>query len=80
MSLPKKDVRSSISIEAHAVLEAIADYHDKDIGEQSSLLLERVLLGEAHFVRLLAERAARFGKTRTASEFPGKAEKHRGGV
>jgi hypothetical protein len=79
VSLPKKDVRAWLSQEAHAVLSAVADLNEKDVGEQASLLLERTLLGEAHSARLLAERAARFGKTRTAAEIPGKPEKQRGG-
>lgn len=78
MSLPKKDVRASLSLEAHAVLLAVSRLHDKDVGEYASLILERALMGEGHAARLLAERAARFGKSRTAAEFPGKNEKHRG--
>ncbi len=75
MSLEKKDVRSSLSLEAHAALVSVADLNDKDVGEYSSYLLEKVLLGEVHAARLLAERAARFGKSRTAPENPGGARK-----
>lgn len=75
VALPKKDVRTFLSIEAHEVLTAIADLNDKDVGEQASLLLERTLLGEAHAAKLLAERAARFGKTRTGAENPGNPSK-----
>lgn len=77
VSLPKKDVRAWLSPDAHAVLSAIADLNEKDVGEQASLLLERTLLGEGHAARLLAERAVRFGKTRTPAENPGRHEKQR---
>lgn len=75
MSLPKKDVRAWLSPEAHEVLTAVAALKEKDVGEQASILLERALLGEGHAARLLAERAARFGKTRTGAENPGGTQK-----
>ena len=65
MSLDKKDVRTKLSPEAHAVLAAIAEYNDKDIGEYASFLLERTLMGEVHAIKVIAERTARFGKART---------------
>ena len=61
MSLEKKDVRCKLSAEAHAALSAVADYHDKDVGEFASFLLERAVLGEAHAAKVMAERAARWG-------------------
>lgn len=63
MSLDRKDVRSKLSAEAHAHLVALADLHEKDISEYSSMLLERALLGEAHVAKLNAERIERWGKS-----------------
>lgn len=62
MSLEKKDVRCKLSPEAHAALQAVAEYHDKDLGEFASFILERAVLGEAHAAKVMAERAARWGK------------------
>lgn len=76
MSLEKKDVRAALSLEAHAALTAVADLHDKDIGEYASYLLEKALLGEAHAAKLLADRVARWGKIRSASEIPGAPRKN----
>lgn len=75
MSLEKKDVRTSLSLEAHAALTAVSDLHDKDIGEYASYLLEKALLGEAHAAKLLADRVARWGKIRTAPENLGSSRK-----
>ena len=75
MSLEKKDVRCKLSPEAHAALSDVADYHDKDLGEYASFLLERAVLGEAHAAKVMAERAARWGKTGNPGESPGKSGK-----
>lgn len=71
MSLEKKDFRGKLSREAHDQLAALAELHDKDIGEYGSYLLERALLGEAHVAKLYAERVARWGKSGKAGENPG---------
>lgn len=71
MSLDKKDVRCKLSPEAHAALAAVADYHDKDLGEFASFILERAVLGEAHAVKIMAERAARWGKSGNPGGNPG---------
>jgi hypothetical protein len=62
LSLERKDVRLKISPAAHAELAALADFHEKEISEFASVVLERALLGEGHVIRLFAERAARLGK------------------
>jgi hypothetical protein len=61
VSLDRKDVRSKISDEAHAHLVALADFHEKDISELSSLYLEKAIMGEAHALKLYAARVARLG-------------------
>jgi hypothetical protein len=71
MSLEKKDVRASLSLEAHAALTSVADLNDKEIGEYASYLLEKALLGEVHAAKLLADRVARWGKNRTAPDSSG---------
>lgn len=71
MSLDKKDVRCKLSPEAHEALSAVADYHDKDLGEFASFLLERAVLGEAHAAKVMAERAARWGKAGNPGGNPG---------
>lgn len=80
MSLDKKDVRTKLSPEAHAVLAAIAEYNDKDIGEYASFLLERTLMGEVHAIKVIAERTARFGKARTGNGEPMAAVGHGDGI
>jgi len=84
MSLERKDVRCKLSAEAHTALAAVADYHDKDLGEYASFLLERAVLGEAHAAKVMAERAARWGKVGnpggTAGENQGKPQIRRGEV
>lgn len=75
VSLEKKDVRTWLTPEAHAVLDAVADLNDKDIGEYASFLLERALMGEAHVAKVFAERVARWGKDRNLPEFPGAPQK-----
>jgi hypothetical protein len=75
MSLDRKDLRFKIAPEAHERLAAIADFHDKDIGEYAAFLLERTLLGEGHAISLLADRAARWGKSGKPGDSPGFAGK-----
>ena len=73
MSLERKDVRLKLSVDAHAELTALADFHEKDVSEYSSLLLERALLGEGHVLRVYAERASRLGKPGRLGENQGTA-------
>lgn len=61
MSLNKKDVRLKICVEAHVMLVSLSEFHEKDISEYGALMLERVLLGEGHVVKVQAEKAARWG-------------------
>ena len=80
MSLDRKDVRLKLTPEAHAQLVALADFHEKDISEYSSNLMERMLLGEAHSINLLAERVERWGKSghaRDSQGLPGKVSVNR---
>lgn len=72
MALEKKDVRTWLSPEAHAVLQALADLHEaKSDADYASQVLEEALLGKVHSARLLLERMARFGKTRSLPDIPG---------
>jgi len=75
MSLERKDVRLKLSAAAHAELTALADFHEKDISEYSSLLLERALLGEGHVLRLYVEKAERLGRSGQAGDFQGRPPK-----
>jgi hypothetical protein len=71
MSLERKDVRLKLSVDAHAELTVLADFHEKDVSEYASLLLERALLGEGHVLRLYVEKAARLGKSGKAGDSQG---------
>ena len=75
MSLERKDVRLKLSAAAHAELTALADFHEKDISEYSSLLLERALLGEGHVLRVYVEKAARLGRSGQARDYQGGQQK-----
>lgn len=59
MSLDLKPVQVRLTEEAYAALSLIAQAQDKDLGEVARELLTRTLLGEAHALRLTAERLAR---------------------
>jgi len=71
MSLERKDVRLKLTVPAHAELTALADFHEKEISEYASLLLERALLGEGHVIRLYVEKAGRLGKHGQTGDFQG---------
>lgn len=59
MSLELKPVQVRLSDDAYAALKLLADAYEKDLGEVGREILTRALLGEAHAVRLLAERLTR---------------------
>lgn len=76
MALEKKDVRTWLSPEAHAVLQALSELYDaKSDGDYASQVLEEALLGKVHAARILVERMQRFGKSRSLPEIPGIARK-----
>lgn len=70
MSLEKKDVRSKISAEAHERLTTLAEFHEKDISELSSLYLEKQIFAESRALTLYQERIERLGRSGTASGDP----------
>jgi hypothetical protein len=59
VALELKPVQVRLSDEAYEALKLLADVEDKDLGEKARELLSRVLLGEAHVVKVKAERFAR---------------------
>ena len=63
MSLPGKSVHVRLSAEAHAVVSAMAEIHERDIADQCHLLLERILLGEVHVLTLAQKRWNALGQT-----------------
>jgi hypothetical protein len=63
MSLDRKDVRSKISTDSHADLVMLADFHEKDISELSSLYLEKQIAAKTHAFKVYRERMERLGKT-----------------
>ena len=71
MALDKKDVRTWLSPEAHAVLQALADLHQQSEGQFASQVLEEALLGKVHAARVFVDRVVRFGQSRKIPEIPG---------
>ena len=59
MALELRPVQVRLSEEAYDALKLLADVEDKDLGEKARELLTRLLLGEAHVVKVQAERFAR---------------------
>lgn len=59
MSLERKPVMIRLSSEAYDALALIAEVQDKDLGEAAREIVEEVLLGRAHLVKLTAQRFAR---------------------
>lgn len=59
MSLDLKAVHVRLPEDAYEALRLIAAVDDKDLGEAAREILTRALLGEAHVVKLTAERFAR---------------------
>lgn len=59
MALELKPVQVRLTEDAYEALALLAHCEDKDLGEKARELLTKMLLGEAHVVKLQAERFAR---------------------
>ena len=59
MALELKPVQVRLTEDAYDALSLLAHCEDKDLGEKARELLTKVLLGEAHVVKVQAERFAR---------------------
>lgn len=59
MSADLKPVQVRLPDDAYEALTMVARAADKDLGEVAREILTRALLGEAHAIRVLAERLTR---------------------
>lgn len=59
MSLDLKPIQVRLTEDAYDVLRMIADANDQDLGEVARELLTRMLMGEGHAIRVMADRLSR---------------------
>lgn len=59
MSLELKPIQVRLTEDAYDVLRMIADAHDQDLGEVARELLTKVLMGEGHAIKVMADRLSR---------------------
>jgi plasmid stability protein len=63
MSLELKPIQVRLPEEAYDVLRMIADAQDKDMGEVAREMLTKMLMGEGHAIKVMAERLSRATKS-----------------
>lgn len=68
MSVPKVDIRAYLSVDADALLEAMATASNSTKADMVALLLEEAILGRGHAIKVAAARLASSGKVRNISE------------
>ena len=59
MSLDLRPVQVRLPADVYEVLDMIATAHDKDLGEVARELLTKMLMGEGHGIKILADRLSR---------------------
>lgn len=75
MSLDKKSVHVRLAPAQHGRLSVMADFHDRDIADLASQLLEKMIVAEYHDFRIAAERYARLGLSGRGGDSKGAGDK-----